>query len=163
MSQQSDLLIVVSSFSFFAGWVVGYSTVAFNSKPCPIIESPPQISQTDIPIHTTVNLIKAVGRTGAMEAHLTAYDLGPGSINIDDYLENGKTATGKDPKPGRTIAVDPKVIPYGSKVFIPSLGWRIAEDTGGAIKGNRIDILMDNEERALQFGRRTELVLWIRP
>jgi 3D (Asp-Asp-Asp) domain-containing protein len=145
----------------FISFVLGVAIGSYLMPTCPPIS--PTTIQSDIPLHTTVNLIKAVGRTGAMEAHLSAYDLGPGSINVDEYLENGKTSIGKEPIPGRTIAVDPKVIPYGSKVFIPGIGWRVAEDTGEAVRGRRIDILMDSEEKALQFGRRTEIVLWIRP
>ena len=64
----------------------------------------------------------------------------------DEPGMNGKgiTSTGKKVKEGRTIAVDPKVIPYGTKVYIEGVGYRIAEDCGGAIKGNRIDIYVDS-------------------
>ncbi len=50
------------------------------------------------------------------------------------------TATGTAARAGRTVAVDPKVIPLGSKIYIEGLGERIAEDTGGGIKGNHIDV-----------------------
>lgn len=68
-----------------------------------------------------------------------------------------QTATGTMPSAGRTIAVDPSVIPYGSQIKIPSLGGGIyvAEDTGGAINGNRIDIYMSHGDVARQFGRQT--------
>jgi len=46
------------------------------------------------------------------------------------------------------------VIPLGSKVYIEGLGVYIAGDTGGAIKGNRIDVLMASERTALSFGRK---------
>ena len=65
-----------------------------------------------------------------------------------------KTATGTIPQQGRTIAVDPSVIPLGSKVVIGGNTY-IAEDTGGAIKGNRIDIFFDSHEEALFWGRQT--------
>ncbi len=61
------------------------------------------------------------------------------------------TATGVTAKEGRTIAVDPKVIPYGTKVMINGRQY-IAEDCGGAIKGNRIDIFVNNHERARKAG-----------
>ena len=61
------------------------------------------------------------------------------------------TATGVTAKEGRTIAVDPKVISYGTKVLINGREY-VAEDCGGAIKGNRIDIFMDSHERARKAG-----------
>ncbi|SHI97379.1 3D (Asp-Asp-Asp) domain-containing protein [Clostridium cavendishii DSM 21758] len=74
------------------------------------------------------------------------------------YYGDGTTAMGL--KPVRvvgglsTIAVDPKVIPLGSKVYIPEYGFAIASDTGGAIKGNIIDLFMDTESQCLNWGRR---------
>lgn len=61
------------------------------------------------------------------------------------------TATGTTPTAGRTIAVDPDVIPYGTEVVINNHTY-IAEDCGGAINGNRIDIVVDTHEEALQLG-----------
>ena len=52
-------------------------------------------------------------------------------------------------------AVDPRVIPLGTKLYIEGYGYAIAGDTGGAIKGNRIDLCFDTKRAALQFGRRT--------
>jgi len=51
--------------------------------------------------------------------------------------------------------VDPSFIPLGSKINVPGYGEFIAGDTGGAIKGNRIDIHMTDIQQALQFGRRS--------
>ena len=61
------------------------------------------------------------------------------------------TATMTTPMPGRTVAVDPSVIPYGSEVIINEHTY-IAEDTGSAIKGNRVDILFETHREALNFG-----------
>ena len=58
------------------------------------------------------------------------------------------------------IAVDPAVIPLGTRVFIPGYGEAIAEDVGGAIRGNRIDIAFESHEEALSFGRQ-ELEIFI--
>ncbi len=63
----------------------------------------------------------------------------------------GSTYSGVMPQEGRTIAVDPRVIPLGSRVYIDGYGEYIAEDTGSAIKGNRIDIYMDSHEAARWF------------
>lgn len=64
---------------------------------------------------------------------------------------NGITSTGVTAKAGRTIAVDPSVIPYRTEVIINGHTY-VAEDCGGAIKGNRIDIYFDTHEEALEFG-----------
>ena len=61
------------------------------------------------------------------------------------------TATMTSPTPGRTIAVDPKEVPFGSEVEIFGNTY-VAEDTGGAIKGKRIDILFETHREALEFG-----------
>lgn len=68
-------------------------------------------------------------------------------------VEKLHTASGTRPKEGRTIAVDPKVIPLGSTVYIEGFGYYIAEDTGGAIKGNRIDVFMMDYNKAIKMGK----------
>lgn len=75
-------------------------------------------------------------------------------------IEKLHTATGTRPKENRTIAVDPKVIPLGSTVYIEGFGYYIAEDTGGAIKGNRIDVFLVDYNKAKQLGRRSAKV-WV--
>ncbi len=65
----------------------------------------------------------------------------------------GITATGTKAGYG-TVAVDPRVIPLGSKVYIPEYGNAVAADTGGAIIGNKIDLCMESYEECYQFGRR---------
>lgn len=70
---------------------------------------------------------------------------------------SGITATGINlhTNPGlKVIAVDPSVIPLGSKVWVEGYGNAIAGDTGGAIKGNKIDLFMVNKSDALSFGRK---------
>lgn len=63
----------------------------------------------------------------------------------------GITATGATAVAGTTIAVDPRVIPYGSSVKVNDLIY-MAQDTGGAINGNRIDVYFDDHQDALIFG-----------
>ncbi len=69
------------------------------------------------------------------------------------YGCSGLTASGVRAGFG-IIAVDPSVVPLGTKVFIPGYGRAIAGDTGGAILGNRIDLGFDSQSAALSFGRR---------
>lgn len=71
----------------------------------------------------------------------------------------GITASGTQVRPG-VVAVDPRVIPLGTKLYIKSLdgtpdyGFAVAEDKGGAIKGNKIDLFFESAEQVRQFGRR---------
>jgi 3D (Asp-Asp-Asp) domain-containing protein/LysM repeat protein len=71
---------------------------------------------------------------------------------------SGTTATGVDLKANpnqKVIAVDPSVIPLGSKVYVEGYGEAVAADTGGAIKGSRIDVFVPSESDAQQFGRKS--------
>ncbi|MGG1674573.1 LysM peptidoglycan-binding domain-containing protein [Neobacillus sp. NRS-1170] len=70
---------------------------------------------------------------------------------------SGTTATGVDLNANpnaKVIAVDPKVIPLGSKVYVEGYGVATAADTGGAIKGNRIDVFIPSEQKAIQWGKK---------
>ncbi len=91
----------------------------------------------------------------------SAYDAGyesTGKNPGDPYY--GLTRSGTKVRPG-VVAVDPKVIPLGTKLYIESTdgtssyGYASAEDTGSAIKGNKIDLFFENRSDALRFGRRT--------
>ncbi|MGE5553891.1 MAG: ubiquitin-like domain-containing protein [Betaproteobacteria bacterium] len=80
----------------------------------------------------------------------TAYDPGPRSIGP---RATGHTYLGL--KAGYGIAaVDPRVIPLRSRLYIPGYGEALAGDIGGAIKGNRIDLCFDTYEEAIRFGKR---------
>lgn len=82
------------------------------------------------------------------------------------YSGGGITATGLVPvsaySAGRgTIAVDPRVIPLGSLVYVEGYGEAIAADTGGAIQGNIVDIYVDSHEEAISWGRRYNVAVSI--
>ena len=68
------------------------------------------------------------------------------------HPEYGITYSGAKVREGVTIAVDPKVIPLGSYVYIDGIGFRVAQDTGRLIKGNRIDVYLSSHKRALKAG-----------
>ncbi|KGE19959.1 3D domain-containing protein [Paenibacillus wynnii] len=74
-----------------------------------------------------------------------------------------RTASGTRVTEGRTIAVDPDIIPMGWWVYIEGLGFRRAEDTGGAINGNKIDVYYDSLSNARNFGRKSRTVYVIGP
>lgn len=76
------------------------------------------------------------------------------TVVATEYVAGGTTATGVPAQPG-VIAVDPSVIPLGTKVYIPGIGVVRAEDTGGAIIGDRIDICVSSQAAAMQWGVRT--------
>ena len=69
------------------------------------------------------------------------------------YCLRGLTARGTSVNYG-TIAVDPRIIPMGSKVYIPGYGWGRALDTGGAIRGNIIDLWFPTSGQCYQWGCR---------
>jgi len=87
-------------------------------------------------------------RTKVLTMEATAYDPSAGLKH-----PTFKTATGLRAEYG-VVAVDPRVIPLGTKVFVEGYGFAIAADTGGAIKGNRIDLCMATDAMCRQFGRR---------
>lgn len=89
--------------------------------------------------------------------HLGKFEL---SFYSKEQFPNSPTATGVMPVVGRTIAVDPSVIPQGTAVEIDGFGIRYAEDTGGAIKGNKIDVFVQTTAEARQLGRKFNVDVW---
>jgi 3D (Asp-Asp-Asp) domain-containing protein/peptidoglycan hydrolase CwlO-like protein len=89
--------------------------------------------------------------TGEWEMVATAYyAFGSGGNDING---NGITATGLRARKG-IVAVDPGVIPLGTRLFIPGYGEAIAADTGGWIKNNRIDLCFETLSDCYRYGRR---------
>lgn len=93
--------------------------------------------------------------TAVHNMNTTAYSLFPGST--------GLTASGTPARHG-AVAVDPSVIPLGTELYVqstddwPSYGKAVAEDTGSAIKGNKLDVFYDSHQTAVNFGRRPTFV-----
>jgi 3D (Asp-Asp-Asp) domain-containing protein len=74
------------------------------------------------------------------------------------YALRGRTSTGIPTGPG-VVAVDPSVIPLGTRLTIPGYGVGIAADTGGAVQGNVIDVWFPTTQQALAWGRRTVTIV----
>lgn len=93
---------------------------------------------------------------------LTAYDAGFQSTGKrEGDAQYGITYSGSTVSEGRTIAVDPKVIPMGWWVYIEGYGFRRAEDKGSGVKGKHIDIYFEDGEFASKFGRKRGSTVYI--
>lgn len=91
--------------------------------------------------------------SGGREFYVEATAYGPDCVGCSGITATGINV-GANPHM-KLIAVDPNVIPLGSKVWVEGYGYAIAGDTGGDIKGNRIDVLYPSEAAAYSWGRRT--------
>ena len=130
--------------------------VEVGTKPLPAYTSKygfRSVDKAEIPAHTKSFVVNA-----------SAYDLSYASCGKNPGDRGyGITASGMRARYG-VVAVDPKVIPLGTKLYITSLdgswvyGEAIAGDTGGAIKGNRVDLFFDSHSECLNFGRRQAMV-----
>jgi 3D (Asp-Asp-Asp) domain-containing protein len=77
-----------------------------------------------------------------------------GKFTVYCYALSGKTASG-EPVSTDVVAVDPKVIKLRTRLYIDGVGWRTALDTGGAIKGNKLDIWLPTVSECRKWGKRT--------
>lgn len=153
-----DVLAVVIIFAFiaFMCWLVSVPRVTVNNEPetTRIVEnSVESVEKVKIEVETTEKTYTE------KEMIITAYC--PCAKCCGAYATNRKkdengndivlTASGKQAEAGRTVAVDPRYIPYGTEIVIDGKTY-VAEDCGGAIKGDRIDIFFDDHTSALGFG-----------
>ena len=149
----SFYLVIFVIFSLFLGILIGQ--VSFNmAVDYRLHQLETQVSP--VVVEPEVEATEEEVSRGSVERDLVSL----GMFNISYYCKcelctgkaDGVTATGTIVEEGRTIAVDPDVIPLGSQVFIDGILYT-AEDTGGAIQGNRIDIYVDSHAYALRMGR----------
>ncbi|AOZ90384.1 peptidoglycan-binding protein [Bacillus xiamenensis] len=144
----SDIILIGSTLS-----VAGQSSAPVSSESVQKQE-PVQKEQTTKKAAPKKETAKAASSSASqsvkkeMTVTATAYTANDGGIS-------GITATGvnlnKNPN-AKVIAVDPKVIPLGSKVYVEGYGEAIAADTGGAIKGNKIDVHVPSKSQAKNWG-----------
>ncbi len=102
-----------------------------------------------------------LGRPGNAEGNPSRYsrsfNMSASAYSAYDDGNSNHTYGGNLVRKG-IVAVDPKVIPLGTRLFIPGYGYAIADDIGGAIKGNKIDLAFDSHGEAMQFGRQNVIV-----
>ena len=135
------------SVLLLASWILFKNEIASSSKK-PIISNKDQMVD---------NFIKANTPKKQIKVRLTAY-WAKGS-NTDSWSAKRQSSTGATLKANKSVAVDPKIIPYFSKLYIPNLGFRFAHDTGTAVvkkkasKGKYpvVDIFFMTEKEAMRF------------
>jgi 3D (Asp-Asp-Asp) domain-containing protein len=102
-----------------------------------------------------------LGRPGSAEGNPSRYsrsfNMSASAYSAYDDGNSNRTYGGNLVRKG-IVAVDPKVIPLGTRLFIPGYGYAIADDIGSAIKGNKIDLAFDSHGEAMQFGRQSVTV-----
>lgn len=119
-----------------------------EAAPQPAVQAPPAQTQPTPPPAPAPSAPAAASSSKQITVKATAY-----TASCDGC--SGVTATGiniKENPNEKVIAVDPSVIPLGSKVYVEGVGEATAADTGGAIKGNRIDVFIPSEQAAMNFG-----------
>lgn len=127
----------------------GVISVQWTQSPRVVVKPTPRI--------VVIGSLPSRGLSGqrVLTMSATAYDPGPGSCGA---RASGHTAIGMRATRG-VIAVDPRVIPLGSRVYVEGYGQAIAADTGSAIKGHRIDVCFPSRAEAISWGRRTVKVI----
>lgn len=122
--------------------------------------------RTDIPVYASVGV----------DMELEAAYVPPEPVSLGEYVishycvenyphicndgDSTYTASGTRSTPGRSIAADPNVLPYGTKVIINGHEY-VVEDCGNAIQQKRIDIMVETHEEALQLGMKTAEVFLV--
>lgn len=116
-----------------------------SPRPEPIDEV--SVPTGDVPIEAAV--------VEGIEEPVTAEPEGPGeflgTFSVTCYALDGTTASGEPVHEGG-VAVDRRVIPFGTRIYIENVGWRVANDTGGSVRGNRLDIWLPNRDDCIAFG-----------
>ena len=115
-----------------------------------------------------IYLVEQLSKVTEIEPDVDTYREHLGEFTITYYdactkccgKTDGITASGAVVREGVTVAVDPKVIPLGTYIYIEGIGYRVAQDIGGAIKGNRIDVYVNTHTEALELGVENNVNVW---
>jgi 3D (Asp-Asp-Asp) domain-containing protein len=144
------LTTIFSIIFFFPGLNINTFSFLFGEHKESIVKQQPQNESEPIVVTELKEVRNEIEWYHFVATAYSKNDAGQGTDNL--------TATGKVAHEG-IIAVDPEVVPYGTAIEIKDMGYFVAEDCGGKIKGNRIDIYFDSKEEAESFGRQD---VWIR-
>lgn len=134
------------------------STVPAQTPDAPATETQPEPEPQPAPTEETIGENTISTSTGVTYTYTDVLSVTATAYSCEGYT--GYTYSGTVARVG-AIAVDPSVIPLGTKMYIVSddgqyvYGYCVAEDTGGAIKGNKIDLYFDTFDECWQFGVRT--------
>ncbi len=130
-------------------WEIRYEDGLEASRTCTSRE----VQRNPVDSIVQVGTRNSISRGGQPLRFSRAYDMLATGYTYTGY----NTASGAAPGTG-IVAVDPRVIPLGTRLFIEGYGNAVALDTGGLIKGNRVDLFFETEHQALQWGaRRTQV------
>lgn len=156
--KQITVIILIFTLAFFLGMEIDTAKNEIEAQQERVftLENKLDNIEPEIVINTNKKEVNYMRGTA------TAYTPTEKGINSDNNPE--VTATGKSAKEG-VIAVNPEIIPYGSEVMIIHEGTIIrgqAQDTGGAMRQNKnqVDILMENGDKAREWGRKEVHIIW---
>lgn len=132
-----------------------------RNKPVPVVTSRSSASVTP----SSAEVSAGVGAGTGLAAKAQGMRQSVGTFNTSAYCAascggNNRTATGAIARANYTVASDPRYYPMGTIFYIPYFanypngGWFVAQDTGGAIKGNKLDVYMNSMSECTNFGRR---------
>jgi 3D (Asp-Asp-Asp) domain-containing protein len=140
----------VSAPTARAGQVVAVDSAAPLAGPGATMASPVMGMASTPPVIPLLRIPRGHGaRTATGEHPAGPQDLG--LFTVTCYSLGGHTATGAKPSED-VVAVDPAVIPLGSRIVVDGVGARVASDTGGAIKGHRLDVWKPSAAECASFG-----------
>ena len=160
-------LVLVVIMSALTTWYLGLepqstketqpAQVQHVSQPVEVKQEPveqPKTVEQPKPIEKKVEVEKRaeqeVSRKGVYRLTVEATAYSP-----DEKGDTGVAYDGRPAVPYKTMAVDPRVIPLGSKVYVQGYGWFLAHDTGGAVVGHIVDLRLGSITEANRWGRRT--------
>ena len=115
----------------------------------------PQTTTTTVYVEVIPNIKQADMFVAECTAYTAGYESTCKNLGDEGY---GITSSGKKVGVGY-VAADIRILPYGSLIYIEGMGVYEVQDTGGAIKGNKIDIYYENLQDALNFGRQWRNVI----